>query len=154
MPIGTPIETEITKAIAASCMVTGSFVATSCSTGWRMRHENPRSPCNTLPIQWKYWITNGRSSHNSWRIWASTAGSRSSPASTSAGSPGISCCRQNTMTLTRKMVGMICAMRSPRWDFIAPAYWPIFRPLIRISPSAIGVNPVIFAFIPIRTFGL
>src|SRR5690349_12833967 len=81
-----------------------------------MRQEKPRSPCSTPPIQCRYWIGNGRSSHSSERICASTCGSpRSSPASTSAGSPGMSCCKAKTRTLTSRIVGMTCSSLVVRW---------------------------------------
>src|SRR5579875_3156269 len=57
----------------------------------------------------------GLSSISSVRICAMTAGSWSSPAMTRAGSPGMSCWRQNTSTLTRSRVGMTWAKRRPRW---------------------------------------
>src|ERR1700684_2878849 len=43
-----------------------------------------------------------------------TAGSRSSPAMTSAGSPGNRCCNRKIRTDTKNSVGISCRMRLPR----------------------------------------
>src|ERR1700730_4010415 len=43
-----------------------------------------------------------------------TLGSRSSPAMTSAGSPGSNCCSEKIMIDTKNSVGISCRMRLPR----------------------------------------
>src|SRR3954467_370628 len=53
----------------------------------------------------------GSFSRYCWRISSSTAGSRSSPAMISAGSPGSSCCRPKISIDTMISVGMICSSR-------------------------------------------
>ena len=66
---------------------------------------------------------------------------RSSPASTSAGSPGMSCCRPNTRMLTSSSVGMICGMRAPRCPFTTrpPALQPDHA--VRHRPEALTLSP-------------
>src|SRR6202035_5736507 len=49
-----------------------------------------------------------------WRIWAITLGSRSSPAITSAGSPGNRCCSEKIRIDTKNNVGISCSTRLPR----------------------------------------
>src|SRR5215510_201070 len=61
----------------------------------------------------------GSFSRYCWRISSSTAGSRSSPAMISAGSPGSSCCRPKISIDTRISVGMICSSRWLRKASIA-----------------------------------
>src|ERR1044071_8824400 len=56
----------------------------------------------------------GWSSRYCLRICSRTAGSRSSPAMTSAGSPGNSCCREKMITDTKNSVGINCSRRLPR----------------------------------------
>jgi hypothetical protein len=53
MPIGTPIESAMTMANAASSIVTGSFSRISSRTGFCMRSDSPRSPCSTPLIQYR-----------------------------------------------------------------------------------------------------
>ncbi len=48
------------------------------------------------------------------RICSITAGSRSSPAMTRAGSPGSSCCSEKMITDTKNSVGTSCRSRRPR----------------------------------------
>ena len=50
-PAVTPIDSEKTIAISASCSVTGNFCAISVSTGSLRRIDSPRSPESTPPTQ-------------------------------------------------------------------------------------------------------
>src|SRR5947209_17057135 len=61
-----------------------------------------------------YCTGTGWSSRYCWRICAITAGSRSSPAITSAGSPGSSCCSEKISTDTKNSVGMSWTIRRAR----------------------------------------
>src|SRR6202035_2744407 len=61
-----------------------------------------------------YWTGIGRSSRYCSRIWAMTAGSRSSPAMISAGSPGNRCCSEKIRIDTKNNVGISCSRRLPR----------------------------------------
>src|SRR5947199_9774123 len=63
----------------------------------------------------------GGSSRYCWRICAITAGSRSSPAITSAGSPGSNCCSEKIRIDTKNSVGISCTRRRARKVSMAEA---------------------------------
>src|SRR5919198_725301 len=82
----------------ASSSVSGSRETIVCATG-SSRESRPRSPRSARPSQRAYCTGSGRSRPYLWRICATTAGSRSSPPSASAASPGIARTPTNTSTL-------------------------------------------------------
>src|SRR5262245_18243668 len=65
-------------------------------------------------------------------------GSRSSPAKTSAGSPGNNCCSEKMMTDTKNSVGPSCSSRLP-WKLSTPA--PLGPPGRTIASSLLQLEP-------------
>ena len=72
-----------------------------CATG-NSRESRPRSPCSACQTHFTYCTGNGLSSPYFSRTAASTAGSRFSPLSAIAGSPGSARTPTKTMTLEQK----------------------------------------------------
>ncbi len=102
----------MTKAMPASCNVTGSFVRNQLVTGSRMRQEiaevalhHAAHPVAVLHHQRLVQPQLGADLRQHRRV-------ALLPGETRAGSPGMSCCRPNTSMLTSSRVGMTCAMRS------------------------------------------
>ena len=108
-----------------------------------MRHEKPRLPCSTLPIQCRYCTGSDRSSHSSARICASTCGSpRSSPAITSAG-----IARHQLLQAEHQDADQHQRrddLRDARAEMSAH-YFAISRPWMRIMPSGTARKPFSFA---------
>src|SRR3981081_581225 len=105
MPIGKPRPSATSIDSVASSKVTGSFSASILPIGSRVRTEVPKSPCTRLLNQAAYCTGTGSLKRYFWRIYSTTSGVRSSPASASAGSPGNSFCRPNTSIDTSSRVG-------------------------------------------------
>src|SRR6185436_6592560 len=63
-----------------------------------------------------------------------TSGSRSSPAITSAGSPGSNCCSEKIMTDTKNSVGISCRMRLPR-KFSMGRFVSRASPSLQLQPN-------------------
>ena len=112
----------------------------SCATGWRMRQENPRLPCSTLPIQCRYCTGSDRSSHSSARICASTCGSpRSSPGHHQRG-----IARHELLQAEHQNADQQQGrddLRDARAE-VSAHYFAISRPWMRIMPSGIGAEAV------------
>src|SRR3981189_2724372 len=82
-----------------------------------------------------------------------TAGSRSSPAMTSAGSPGNKCCSEKISTDTKNNVGMICRIRLPR-KFSMARFVFRGRPLSLQLKSDHAYQPVRHLDIALKLFGV
>src|SRR4051794_39168272 len=134
MPAGMPIRNAITIAMPAPCMVTGSFCAIRLSTGTLMRSDSPKSPDSTPLTQYKYCTGIGRSSRYCLRICAITSGSRSSPAITSAGSPGSRCCSEKIRIDTKNSVGISCSRRLVR-KFSIGRYFGLSSSSLELQPD-------------------
>src|SRR6185312_15499230 len=140
-----PIAIAMTSARHASSIVTGSFWAISVVTGSCARCDSPRLPCSTPFSQYTYWTGSGLSRCIVSRRCAITAGSRSSPARTIAGSPGRSCCSPKISTDATNSVGTICAMRRTRYVSIGVRAPAAGRPARRQPRRALLESQVLHA---------
>ena len=59
---GMPMTNATKIAASANCNVAGKRSPISCSTGWRLWSESPKSPVSARPSQSAYCTTIGRSS--------------------------------------------------------------------------------------------
>ncbi len=96
IPAGMAIVIATSSDRHANSIVMGSFAATVCRTGCRVRIDSPRSPRTASPSHRAY--CNGSGAFNPYfsLISSSPAASASVPASTRAGSPGIILTPTNT----------------------------------------------------------
>ena len=111
MPTTSATPTENTSAARPSAAVAGSRSTIASSTRWCVWNDRPRSPCASLVTHTTYWTGSGLSRPICSRIAASAVGSRSSPANTSAGSPGDRRMRMKTPIVTRKATGTMSTRR-------------------------------------------
>ena len=117
------------------------------ATDCRVRMDSPRSPRRPRPSQRRYWTATGSLSPYFSRISSRPAASASVPASTRAGSPGISRTPVKTMRLIRSSVIAEMNARRTRNSITAASrrYRPRPRrycqvvPLIRMRPSGIAL---------------
>ena len=99
------------SAATESSIVGAKFSASSRPMSPPVRIERPRSPCARRPRNSTYWTGSGRLSPSASRICSICAALAFSPASATAGSPGMSRSARNTTVTTPSSTGSTYAMR-------------------------------------------
>ena len=154
MPAGIPSASAITRLQKASSSVTGSRSTIVSATGRPLLLDSPMSPRTTWLSHVTYWTGTGLSSPYFSRTASSAAGSRFSPASASAVSPGSA--RRPTKTTmldsSRTIEGGPGPAQDERAHRLAPQ--PPARPasLKRISPSPNTFSPATCLLAPVMNF--
>jgi hypothetical protein len=111
IPAGSPINRDSTMAPPASDSVAGMRCTIASVTFCDENSDVPRSPCSALPTQRAYCSITGSSSPNRVLVSSICSSVAFSPASVTAGSPGTSSTRENTISDTRKSTGIMMRIR-------------------------------------------